>query len=283
MSIDAHFHIWRLARGDYAWLTPALGAIHRDVGVDDWRHLAAPLGVDGGVLVQAAPTEAETQFLLDTADATDCVLGVVGWCDLLAADAAERVARLARHAKLKGLRPMLQDIPDPDWILDPLLGPALQVMVEHDLVFDALVYPQHLPRIRELARRHPRLRMVIDHGGKPDIANGGWLPWAHELQCVSVETAASCKLSGLLTQANSTESRVLEPWMRHVLECFGPERILWGSDWPVLEQVGSYERWWQVSREMTSAFDASEQEAIFGGNARRIYRLDSRRGASSLG
>ena len=126
-------------------------------------------------------------------------------------------------------------------------------------------------------------RIVIDHAGKPDIAAGHWLPWAHELQRISAETAASCKLSGLLTQGDSTDFRVLGPWMRHVLECFGPERILWGSDWPVLEQVGSYERWWQVSREMTSAFDASEQEAIFGGNARRIYRLDSRRGASSLG
>ena len=274
MSIDAHFHIWRLARGDYAWLTPALGAIHRDVGVDDWQHLAAPLGVRGGVLVQAAPTEAETQFLLDAADASDGVLGVVGWCDLQAPDAPARIARLARHAKLKGLRPMLQDIADPDWILDPLLAPALQAMVEHDLVFDALVHPQHLPRIRELARRHPRLRIVIDHAGKPDIAGGHWLPWAHELQRMGAETAASCKLSGLLTQSDSTDSRVLEPWMRHVLECFGPSRVLWGSDWPVLEQVGSYEGWWEVSRDLTNAFTDAEKEAIFGGNARRIYRLD---------
>lgn len=277
MSIDAHFHIWRLARGDYAWLTPALGAIHRDVGVDDWQRLAAPLGVRGGVLVQAAPTEAETQFLLDTADASDCVLGVVGWCDLSAPDAPQRIARLARRAKLKGLRPMLQDIADPDWILDPLLAPALQAMVEHDLTFDALVHPQHLPRIRELARRHPRLRIVIDHAGKPDIANGQWLPWAHELQRIGAESAASCKLSGLLTQSDSTDFGVLERWMRHVLDGFGPGRVLWGSDWPVLELAGSYERWWQVSRDVTSTFTDAEKEAIFGGNARRVYRLDGER------
>jgi L-fuconolactonase len=273
--VDAHFHIWQPARGDYGWLTPSLGAIHRDVAVEDWQRVAAPLGVQGGVLVQAAPTEAETQFLLAAADAHESVRAVVGWVDLLASDAPARIARLAVHPKLKGLRPMLQDIADADWILQPALAPALQAMAEHDLVFDALIRPPHLPRIRELARRHPALRIVVDHGAKPAIAQRGWQPWADELRLLAAQTSAVCKLSGLLTEAD--EGASLEPWMRHVLDCFGCERVLWGSDWPVLELAGSYERWWQLSRDATAAFAESEQQAIFGGNARRVYRVDAPR------
>jgi L-fuconolactonase len=279
MIVDAHFHIWLLARGDYGWLTPALGAIHRDVAIDDWRRVAAPPGVQGGVLVQAAPTEAETQFLLAAADAEPCVLGVVGWTDLLAPDAPARIAGLARHAKLKGLRPMLQDIADAHWILQPALTPALQAMADHDLVFDALIRPQHLPRVRELARCHPALRIVVDHAAKPEIALCRWQPWADELRRLADETSAVCKLSGLLTEARPEDG--VESWVRHVLDVFGPERVLWASDWPVLELAGSYERWWQLSRDITAAFSESERQAIFGGNACREYRLAARDGTTS--
>ena len=128
MSIDAHFHCWQLARGDYGWLPPSLAPIYRDVAVSDWQQQAAAHGVDGGVLVQAAPTEAETAFLLEQADAHPGVLGVVGWVDWLAADAPARIKALARRARLKGLRPMLQDIDDVRWILQPALAPALHTM-----------------------------------------------------------------------------------------------------------------------------------------------------------
>ena len=154
--IDAHFHVWQLARGDYGWLTPAMGVIHRDVSVDDWRAHSAPCGVVGGVLVQAAPTEAETRFLLQQAQDADDVLGVVGWVDMLAHDAPARIAELARQPKLKALRPMLQDLPDPDWILQDALLPAFEAMLRCELAFDALVKPLHLPRIAALARRHLR-------------------------------------------------------------------------------------------------------------------------------
>ncbi|MDB5848264.1 MAG: amidohydrolase, partial [Rhodoferax sp.] len=133
--IDAHFHIWRLARADYGWLTPALAPIYRDVAIADWRAVSRPCGITGGIVVQAAPTEAETAFLLQQAEAADDMLGVVGWVDLLAGDAPRRVETLARHPKLKGLRPMLQDIADPDWILQAALRPALAAMVRHDLTF----------------------------------------------------------------------------------------------------------------------------------------------------
>jgi L-fuconolactonase len=276
MMIDAHFHIWRLARDDYGWLTPELGPIYRDVEVAHWRAQAAPLGVDAGVLVQAAPTEAETHFLLANAAASPQVLGVVGWVDLLAPEAPARIGELARHPKLKGLRPMLQDIADPEWILQSRLEPALLALQTHALAFDALVRPVHLPRVRELARRHPTLRIVIDHGAKPDIAHGQWQPWADEIARVASETDALCKLSGLLTEAGARadDPAALEPWVRHLLDCFGPARLIWGSDWPVLELAGRYAPWWRLCGHFTAALSEAERQAIFGGNAIRFYRLE---------
>lgn len=275
MSVDAHFHAWRIARGDYGWLTPARGAIYRDVEVAHWRALAAPLGVRGGVLVQAAPTAAETEFLLAIAASEDDVLGVVGWTDLAAPDSAQQVAALARRPKLKGLRPMLQDIADPDWILQPALVPALDAMARHGLVFDALVRSVHLPRVRQLARRHPGLRIVIDHGAKPDIAGGEWQPWAGEMERMAAETGAVCKLSGLLTEAGALahEPQSILPWVQHLLQVFGPDRLLWGSDWPVLELAGNYAGWTRLCRGFTGALADAERAALFGGNARRVYGL----------
>lgn len=277
--IDAHFHSWQIARGDYGWLTPALAPLYRDVPVADWQALAQPLGISGGVLVQAAPTEAETLFLL--AQAANLpphgprVLGVVGWVDLLAPGAAQRIATLARqYPLLKGLRPMLQDIPHPDWILQPALTPALQAMAAHDLVFDALVKPVHLPRLLTLAARHPRLRLVIDHAAKPDIASGQWQPWADQLTRLAADTGAVCKLSGLLTEAGPQPAPdAARRWAAHVLATFGANRVMWGSDWPVLELASSYGDWWREAQQLSTHLSAAEQAALFGGTARRTYRL----------
>jgi L-fuconolactonase len=275
MIIDAHFHCWRLDRGDYGWLTPALDPIHRDVSIADWRRESQPHGVQGGVLVQAAPTEAETRFLLDAAAQDHAVLGVIGWTDLLAADAPERIAALAAaHPKLKGLRPMLQDIADPDWILQPALRPALDAMAAQGLVFDALVKPEHLPRVRTLCEHHPTLAVVIDHGAKPDIARGQWSPWAEQMERIARETNALCKLSGLLTEAGSRPSpAAARRWATHLLQTFGPQRLVWGSDWPVLELAARYGDWWNETQSLLAGLTASERDAVLGGNAARLYRL----------
>lgn len=273
-AIDAHFHCWQLARNDYGWLTPALAPIYRDVAVQDWQAQAAPNGVMGGVLVQAAPTEAETHFLLAQADENPAVLGVVGWVDLLAADAPARIQALARHPRLKGLRPMLQDISDAEWILQPALAPALRAMTECGLVFDALVKAVHLPHIQKLAQRHPNLRMVIDHAAKPDIGAGQWQPWADDLARIAGETQTLCKLSGLLTEAGPRpEVGAVQRWGEHVLKSFGAQRVLWGSDWPVLELAGSYAQWWGEAQQLLSTLDAAGRVAVMGGNARSLYRL----------
>lgn len=269
--IDAHFHIWQLARADYGWLTPALAPIYRDVAFDDWRAQSRPCSIRAGIVVQAAPTEAETAFLLEQADAAHDVLGVVGWVDLLAADAPRRIEALARRPKLKGLRPMLQDIADPDWILQPRLTPALQAMAESGLVFDALVKPVHLPRILALAERHPALRIVIDHGAKPDIAAGQWEDWVDGMQRLASGTSAFCKLSGLWNEAGpGADVAALRRHAGWIIDAFGPARTLWGSDWPVLELAGSYAEWFGLAQTLMAP-EARAQ--VFDGTARTAYSL----------
>jgi L-fuconolactonase len=272
--VDAHFHCWQLARADYGWLTPALAPIYRDVHIADWQAQAAPCGVQAGVLVQAAPTEAETEFLLTQADHETAVLGVVGWVDLLAADAPDRIARLAARPKLKALRPMLHDLPDPEWILQPALAPALHAMVEHGLGFDALVRPAHLPALLQLCHRNPDLRVVVDHAAKPDISAAIWQPWADAMARIADQTRAVCKLSGLLTEAGAAPApQATRRWAQHVLACFGAERVMWGSDWPVLELAATYANWWGESQAMLAGLGPVERAAVLGGTATRIYRL----------
>ncbi len=276
--IDAHFHCWQLERADYGWLdadlNPALKPICRDVSVSDWKAQSTPHGMTGGVLVQAAATEAETLFLLAQADANDAVLGVVGWVDLLALDAPARIEALARHPKLKGLRPMLQDLADPEWILNPALAPALKAMSGAGLVFDALVKPVHLPHMRMLAGRYPNLAIVIDHAGKPNIGAGEWQTWADGIALIAKQTQAMCKLSGLMTEAGPNAGPdALQPYVAHVLKCFGAGRLVWGSDWPVLELACSYTDWWRYSQQLLAGLNSEERAAVLGGNAQRLYGL----------
>jgi L-fuconolactonase len=272
IRVDAHHHVWRLDRGDYAWLTPDL-PIHRDYSLQDLQPFLGD--ITATVLVQAAPTEAETHFLLQVARGSDgLVRGVVGWVDLAAPDATARIAALADNPLLKGLRPMLHDIPDPTWILRPDIQPALAEIAARGLVFDALIRPGHLPVVLELAQRHPTLRIVIDHAAKPDIAAAAWQPWATDIARVAHETQAVCKLSGLVTEA-SPNWRIadLHRYIAHLIEVFGPERLLWGSDWPVVELAGGYARWCDATLELLRHLSEPEHDAILGGNAASVYRL----------
>jgi L-fuconolactonase len=281
MHVDAHHHVWRLQRGDYSWLTPDL-PIYRDYGLRDLRPLlgdGASHGSDGGitatVLVQAAPSQAETHFLLQVAHGSDgLVRGVVGWADLAAADAPARIVSLAGDTLLKGLRPMLHDIPDNEWILRPKVQPALAEIAARELVFDALIRPPHLPIVLELARRHPTLRIVIDHAAKPDIAAGALQPWAADMARIAYQTRAVCKLSGLVTEA-APHWRIadLRPYVEHLLDVFGPARLMWGSDWPVVDLAGGYLRWRHATLQLLQHLPDTGRDAILGGTAATTYRL----------
>ncbi len=276
MIIDAHHHLWRRSRGDYDWLTPDLAALWRDFEPEDLVPLIAAGGVAGGIVVQAAPTEAETRFLLDLAARTPTILGVIGWTDFAAPDAGEAIARLAADPALKGLRPMLQDDPDDDFILRAETQPALAGMDRLGLRLEALVRPRHLPRLITLRERWPGLAMVVNHAAKPDIAAGAWRPWAGDLRRLAADGATHCKLSGLITEAGPdwTVER-LRPYVDLVIEAFGPERVMWGSDWPVALLAGSYDRWLETSHQLLKGLGGLDRAAILGGTARRFYGLDA--------
>lgn len=272
MKIDAHQHFWSLRRGDYGWLTPDLEALYRDFEPKDLEPELAAAGVDRTVLVQAAPTLAETRFLLELAERTAFVSGVVGWVDLESADAGDQLGELAAHPAFVGVRPMLQDLPDPEWVLRPGVAPALERIAALDLAFDALVRPHQLPVLATLLERHPGLRVVIDHGAKPDIARGGLEPWSRDLARLA-DAGALCKLSGLLGEAPQPTLPCIAPYAERLLELFAPGRLLWGSDWPVLTLAAGYGEWWQMTGCLLEPLDEAARRAILGGNAARCYRL----------
>ncbi|WP_299944809.1 amidohydrolase family protein [uncultured Ruegeria sp.] len=274
MKIDAHQHFWALARGDYGWLTPALGAIHRDFTPDDLTPLLSAAGIDGTVLVQAAPTVAETEYLLSLADENAFIKGVVGWVDLETADAPAQISALAAHPAFVGLRPMIQDIADPLWMLGDTLTPAFEALQLADLTFDALTLPEHLKPLRTLLARHPDMRVVIDHGSKPLIKDAIIRDWADDMAVLARETNAWCKLSGLVTEAKADWSlEDLRPYVDHLLDGFGPSRLIWGSDWPVCTLASTYDRWLETTDALLSQLSHAERQAIMGGNATRAYSL----------
>jgi L-fuconolactonase len=273
--VDAHHHVWRLDRGDYGWLrpTPELAPIYRDFSLDDLRPLLAAAGVGATVLVQAAPTLAETRYLLDVAHGSDgLVRAVVGWANLSAPDAVATLSALAADPLLKSVRPMLQDLADPEWALRPDVQPALLALPQLGLRFDALVKPRELKPLLTMLERNPDLAVVIDHCAKPAIAASAWQPWASYLAAIAANTVACCKLSGLVTEAGAGWNvDALRHYVEHVLTCFGSGRVLWGSDWPVVTLAASYADWAAATDALVAGLSSAERHAILGGNARRFY------------
>ena len=277
VRVDAHHHVWRLSRGDYGWLQPteALAPIYRDFELQELRPLLAAQSVEATVLVQAAPTEAETRFLLDVAERSGgLVRGVVGWVDFESASAIDALAALARNPLLRSVRPMLQDLDDAGWIARPDPQRTLAALPQLGVRFDALVKPRNLPALLRALEHHVEVEAVIDHCAKPDIAQKDWQPWADDLAAIGRHTSAHCKLSGLVTEAGANWTvDALRPYVDHVLECFGPQRVMWGSDWPVATLAASYAAWSAATDALLAGLSSGEQEAIRGGNAQRFYRL----------
>lgn len=272
MQIDSHQHFWHIERGDYGWLTPALGAIHRDFGPDDLAPILARHDIAKTILVQAAPTVAETEFMLALAVTTPFVAGVVGWVDFTHVDAPALIDRLAANRHLVGLRPMVHDIADPQWLTRLDLAPAIETMIANHLVFDALVRPQHLPALRRFVERYPKLSVVIDHGAKPEIASRVEASWRNELRAIAAHQNVVCKLSGLITEAAADwrPDHIL-PYIDRLLQMFGPDRLLWGSDWPVVNLAGGYDLWRALTSEALQDLKPADRAAILGGNAARVY------------
>lgn len=280
--IDAHQHYWRLGHNDCAWPTPELASIYRDFGPEDLEPLACALGISGSILVQSQASDKDTDFLLELARERDFIKAVVGWVDLSAPAAASRIAELAKQPKLRGLRPMLQAERDDDWILQPALHPAFDSMIAHRLSFDALVYTRHLPALLRFAQRYPKLAMVIDHGAKPPIAGSDpaqdaqW--YAHMAELAALPWVY-CKISGLVNEAAAGQgAAVYRRYIQQLLDLFGPSRLMWGSDWPVLNaapepSLAQYGSWLALAWEALAHLPTADSEAIFAATARDFYRV----------
>lgn len=273
--IDAHCHFWRLYQNDCTWPPAALTAIHRDFLPDDWQREADAVGIRAAIAVQSQPSDRDTDWLLELTRDDPRMAGMIGWVNLAVPGAPGRIAALAEHPKLRGLRPMLQDLPDNDWILQPIVRPAIEAMVAHSLCFDALVRPRHLPHLLRFAERHPTLRIVIDHAAKPDVAGGILDPWRAYMAELAKFPSVVCKLSGLLTEAGEAwRPGALRPYLDHLLATFGPRRLLWGSDWPVVNLTADYPRWFDVADKLAGLAE-DERAALFGDNAARVYGIEA--------
>ena len=275
--IDSHQHFWKLDRGDYEWLTPELDSLYRDFDADDLKPILAGAGVNGTVTVQAAATEAESRFLLGLAEQHDFIYGVVGWLDMAASGFEEACETLVADGAgyFKGIRPMIQDIDDPDWILSPSLDAAFEFLSDAKLTFDALILPIHIDNLLERLSQHPDLRIVVDHAAKPQIRDGAHDEWRSSIAALARETNAYCKLSGLLTEAApASGAGDLEPYTDVIFEEFGEDRVMWGSDWPVLNLASTYPEWLDMARKLCASAAPNAVEKVFGGNATKFYNLD---------
>ncbi len=273
MLIDAHQHFWLLKDRRGQWPPPSLGAIYHDFLPADLRPLMQQAGISGTVLVQTMESAADTDFMLALADDNAFIKGVVGWVDMKADNAASEIVRRAAHPAFKGVRPMLQDIADVSWIHDGTLEPAVNALIEHGLVFDALVLPLHLPYLLRFATEYSGLPIVIDHGAKPLIATGRYGAWRKDMAALATLPNLHCKLSGLLTERGEQKPEAVRPYAETILELFGAERVIFGSDWPVLRLAGDYQGWLDFCRDIVPE---DHHAAIFGGNATRFYTLSDR-------
>lgn len=273
MRIDAHVHCWQIGRHGCTWPPAELGPLHRDFVFADWRHEADAAGVDAAIVVQSQACDEDTGWLLGWSANAPRVVGVVGWVDLAGPQAPTRIAALAAYPKLRGLRPMLQDLPDDDWILQRELDPAIEAMLAHGLRFDALVKPRHLPSLVRFARRWPQLPIVIDHAAKPDLAHGVLDPWRADMAALAERPQVCCKLSGLVTEAGGDwRTADFALCIDHLLATFGPQRLLWGSDWPVVNLVSDYRSWHALAARLSGLRDDA-YHAVSGGNAARFYGI----------
>ena len=273
LRVDAHQHCWRIANRQGAWPPPGLAALYRDFSIPDLEPLLRRHGIGRTVLVQSLPSEDDTHYMLGLADRHNVIGAVVGWTDLKSADAPARIAALARHPTLRGLRPMLQDL-DEAWIADPALAPAVHAMLDHGLGFDALVLPRHLAGLHTFARRFPSLPIVIDHGAKPEIAHGRHSPWFEDMARLADLPNVHCKLSGLVTEAGpGWRTHQVQSYAADLLALFGAQRLIWGSDWPVLDLASDYGSWLGLCEALLAPLGQAERDAVLGLNACRFYRI----------
>ena len=276
--IDAHHHLWRYTPEEYGWIGEQMGALRRDFLPSVLKPLLDRAGISGAIAVQARQSLEETRWLLRLAEEPGnaaWMKGVVGWAPIVAADFPEALAQLRDSTKLRGLRHVIQDEPDDQFILGEAFNRGIRALRDTGLVYDILIHARHLPQTVRFVDMHPNHPFVLDHCAKPAIAAGEFEPWAAHMRELARRPNVCCKLSGLVTEADWQRwtPADLEPYWRAVLDAFGPGRLLFGSDWPVALLATSYQRWVDTVTEWVAPLSTSEREAIWGGTASRVYSL----------
>ena len=271
--VDAHHHLWDLRARPQPW-TSDLPALQRSFAMADLRPALARHGIDATVVVQTVAVAGETPELLALAASDPDVAGVVGWTDLTTPGVADRLAELAAP-ELVGIRHLVQEEPDPDWLTRPPVQAGLAAVGAAGLVYDLLVTPAQLPAAIETVRRQPEVRFVLDHGAKPPIRSGGLEPWAGLITDLAAAPNVAVKLSGLVTEARADPSTDdLRPYCDRLLAAFGPDRVMFGSDWPVCLLACDYDRTIELAESACAGLSGPERASVFGGTAARWYAIE---------
>ncbi len=275
-QIDSHHHLWRYNDRDYVWMSDAMNLLRRDYLADELKDNLESAGIDGTVVVQARQSLEETQWLLEVASQHPFIRGVVGWVPLIAPDVGDVLARLVSDRNLKAVRHVLHDEPDDDYMLRNDFNRGIGCLRGHGLVYDILIFARHLENTIRFVDKHPEQPFVVDHIAKPAISERGFDEhWAAQIRELSRRVHVSCKLSGVVTEVRDRAWTVdlLRPYFESVLDAFGTDRLMFGSDWPVCLLRCGYEEWAATVRDLIRELSDAEQAQIMGPNACRLYGL----------
>ena len=275
MVIDAHHHFWNYDPREYGWISDEMSVLRRDFGPGDLKSEISKAGVDGVISVQARQTVEETQWLLELASGHDFIRGVVGWVPLVADDVDRSLERFSLNPKLKSVRHVVQDESDDNFILRDDFNRGVAQLKQFDLRYDVLIFERHLPQTIQFVDRHPNQVFVLDHIAKPRISEGIVYPWRKNLCELARRPNVYCKLSGVVTEADwrTWTPAQLRPYFDAAIEAFGPQRLMFGSDWPVCLVASDYARWVKCVREYAAGLSPAERERLFGGTAIEAYKL----------
>jgi L-fuconolactonase len=277
--IDSHHHLWRYNDRDYVWMSDAMSILRRDFLLPEYEAALAKTGIRGAVTVQARQTIEETRWLLELAQTATIIRGVVGWVPLVDPAIRAYLDEFAQNPRLKGVRHVLHDEPDDDYMLRDDFNRGVGLLQEYGLVYDILIFEHHLPQTIRLVDRHPNQVFIVDHIAKPRIRAHLLSPWREKLRELARRENVYCKVSGMVTEADWKDwtPEGLAPYFDVVLASFGPKRIMFGSDWPVLNLAASYPGWVETVQRAFAALSESEQSRIWGETAAEAYRLDRER------
>ncbi len=275
MNIDSHQHFWRYTAAEYPWMSDQLASLRRDYLPEHLAPLLAHAGLAGCVAVQAQQTVAEARWLLTLADAHPIIKGVVGWVDLQSERVEEQLAELAQHPRFVGVRHVVQDEAEDDFMLRPAFQRGIGKLRQFNLAYDLLVFPKQLPAAIQLAANFPEQRFVLDHIAKPLIRDGTLSPWREQVRELAKAPNVWCKVSGMVTEAkwDGWRAEDLRPYLDVVFAAFGAERLMFGTDWPVCTLAGSYAQVHTLADDYTRTLTAEARAKFFGGNATAFYQL----------